>query len=103
MTQTLVAEEVDALVGEIELDALRCCLSETSFAGYRLVAGRHLRRRLKIQIAFSGEFLNQLIEQLTELLLRFLVAITAQRFQKVGRELTALDQRVENCLTQGLE
>ena len=67
------------------------------------MTGGHLRWRLEIEVAFCCQLLNQLIEQLTQLLLRLLVAIATQRFQQIGRELTALDQRVENCLAQSFE
>src|SRR5438270_3049652 len=90
VTQALVAEEVDPFVGEIELHALRRGLRQTSLAGDRLMARRHLRRRLKVEITFGGELLNQLIEQLAQLLLRFLVAVATQRFEQIRRELAAL-------------
>ena len=100
VAEALVAEEVDPLVGEIELDALGRAVSDAATPGYGLMAGGHLRRRLKIEIPFRRELLDQAVEQLAELLLRFLVAVAAQRFEQLGRELPALDQGIENCLTQ---
>src|SRR2546423_1461846 len=86
--QTLVAEEVDAFVSEIELDALGRSLSETAAARNRLVARRHLRRCLKIQITLRSQLLDKAVAQ------------PAQRFEKLGGELTTLDQRIEDCLTK---
>ena len=68
-----------------------------------LMTRRNLRRRLQVQISLGGKLLDQLVEQLAQLLLRFLVAVATQRFEKIGRELSALDQRVEDRLTQRLQ
>ncbi len=67
------------------------------------MTGWHLRRRLEIQIAFGSKFLNQTVQQLAQFFLRFLGAVAAQRLQQLGGELTALDQRIENRLTQSLD
>jgi len=68
-----------------------------------LMTGRHLRRSLKIQVSLCRQLLDQAVEQLTQLLLGFLGAVAAQRFEQLGRELSALDQRVENCLAQSFD
>ena len=62
------------------------------------MTGRHLRRRVDVQVALGGESLHEFVEQLGELRLRFLVAVAAQRLEHLGRELAALDQRVEDRL-----
>ena len=77
---------------------LRGGVREAALARHRLVAGRHLRRRLDVEIAFVDEPLHELVEQLGELRLGLLVAVAAQRLEHLGRELSALHQRVEDRL-----
>ena len=103
MPQALVAKKVDAFVGEIELDALGRAVRDAAAAFDWLMTRRNLRRRLQVQISLGGKLLDQLVEQFAQLLLRFLVAVATQRFEKIGRELSALDQRVEDRLTQRLQ
>ena len=67
------------------------------------MAGRHLRRRFHREVAFLDQPLDELIEQLRELSLSFLVALATQRLEHVRRELPALDERIQDCLTQRLE
>ena len=43
------------------------------------------------------------VEELAEFLLRFLGTVAAERLEQLGRELTALDQRIENCLAKRLD
>jgi hypothetical protein len=103
VAKALVAEEVDAFVGEVELHRLRGFARQPTRSGDGLMSGRHLRRRVDIQVAFSRELLDEIVEQLAEFFLRLLRAIPAQRLQQLRRELTALDQRIEDRLTQRLE
>src|SRR5438874_1257076 len=79
IAQRLVAEEVDALFGEVELDVARRGLGDAPGPGHGLVAGRHLRRVFDVEIAFLNQTLHQLVEQLGELGLSFLVLAAAQR------------------------
>ena len=64
---------------------------------------RNLWRRVDVQITFSGEALHEVVQQLGELRLRFLIAITSQGLEHFGGELAALDQRVEDCFLERLE
>ena len=64
------------------------------------MAGWHLRRCLEVEIPFLDQPLHEVIEQLGELRLRFLVAVAAQRLEHLGRELAALHQRAKNRLLQ---
>src|SRR3954470_13975828 len=81
VAQTLVAEEVDALVCEIELDAFGGRLCQTSASRNGLVSGRNLWRRLKIQVAFRRKLLNEAVEQLAQFLLRFFRSVATERLE----------------------
>jgi hypothetical protein len=64
---------------------------------------RNLWRRVDVQIPFSGEALHEVVQQLGELRLRFLIAIASQGLEHLGGELAALDQRVEDRFLERLE
>src|SRR2546423_2144886 len=75
-------------------------MRESTATFHLLMAGRHLRRGLQFQITLGGQLLNETVQQLAQLLLRFLVAVAPERLQQLGSELAAFDQGVENCLTK---
>ena len=74
-----------------------------ALALHRLVPGRHLRRRVEVEVALVDQPLHEIVEQLGELRLRLLVAVAAQRLEHLGRELAALHQRFEDRLPQRVE
>ena len=64
VAQALVAEEIDCLVGEIELNAFRCAVGEAAGPRERLMTRRHLWRRFEIQVSLGCQLLNETVEQL---------------------------------------
>src|SRR5205085_5416540 len=98
----LVAEEVDAFVGEVELNVARGGLRDTPRPLERLMTGRHLRRCIHREVALVDQSLNELVEQLCELRLALFIAVAAKRLEHLRRELPALDEGVENSLTERL-
>jgi hypothetical protein len=78
-------------------------MGEAAGASDGLVARRHLWRSVEIEVALLGHPLHQIVEQLGELFFGFLVALAAQRLEQLGRELSALDQRVEDRLLERFE
>ena len=104
MTERLVAEEVDALVGEVELDVLARRLADGALARDRLLGAGHLRGgAVRLQKALADQTLDELVEQLGELGVGVLVAVAAQRFEHLGGELAALEQGVEDGLLEPVE
>ena len=99
----LVAEEVDCLVGEIELHRLRCGVRETTGSGDRLMSGGYLWRSIDVQVSLRGKTLNEIVEKLRKLFLRVFVAVAAQCLEKLGGELSAFDERVEDRLLECFE
>src|SRR5206468_3258360 len=87
--QRLVAEEVDSLLGEIELDVARRGFGDAARSLERLVSRRHLRRRVHREVPLVDQPLDQLVEQLGELGLPLFVAVAAKRLEHVGGELPA--------------
>src|SRR5205814_1157438 len=61
IAQRLVAEEVDALLGQVELDVARGRSGDASWSGERLVPPGHLRRRVDLEVTFFDQPLNELI------------------------------------------
>ena len=78
-------------------------LCQAARSGHRLVSGRHLGRVVDVEVALFDQPLDELIEQLRQLCLAFLVVAAAERLEHLGRELPALHQRVENRLLEGVE
>jgi hypothetical protein len=69
----------------------------------RLMSCGNLRWCVNIDISFCGESLNEVIEEFCELFLGVFISVAAKRFEKLGSELPALDERVEDWLFQRLE
>ena len=109
MLQRAIAEEVDPLVGEIELHLLRRFLRHAAGAEHGLLRPRHLRRLLQVQVALLDQLLHDLIEQIGQLFLQLGVflcvagRIAAQHVEHLGCELTRVHQRLEDRLAQRVE
>jgi hypothetical protein len=78
-------------------------MGETAGAHDRLLATRHLRRRLHVEKAFRGHPLDEIIEELGELGLSGVVSIAAQSLEHLGGELAALDERLEDRFAECIE
>ena len=103
MAEGSVSQEIDAFFGQIELDVFGRGVGQAAWTHDGLLAGRHLRRRLHVEIAFRGQAVDEVVEQLGQLGLGRFVPFAAQGLEHLGRELTALDQRVEDRLAQRVE
>ncbi len=108
MTQRAVAEEVDALLRQVELDLLRrlpALVDHAATLRHLDVAARQQRRIAQIDVAFLDELLHQVIEQLGDLLahLRVTIALATQLAEHLGRELAALDERLQQRFLQRIE
>jgi len=103
VAQRPVAEEVDAFLGEVELDVLGGGLRESTRAHHGLLAAGHLRRRLHVEKALGRQALDEVIKELRELGLRGFVAVAPQGFEHLGRELAALQERFEDRLAERVE
>src|SRR5579862_197752 len=101
--ERLVAEEVDALIREVELHVPRGRLREAAGAGDLLVPGRQRGGRFEVEVPLRDEALDDLVEHRRELLLGHLVTVTAERLEHFGRELARLHERVEDGLLEGAE
>src|SRR5205823_12332159 len=101
--QRLVTAEVESHRGEIELDVARSGLGDAARSVARLVYRRHQRRRVHREVPLVDQPLDQLVEQLGELGLPLFVAVAAKRLEHLGGELPALDERIEDRLTERLE
>src|SRR5689334_11663801 len=78
-------------------------MRESARTCHRLMTRRHLRGSIDVEVALFRQSLHEIVEKLRELFLGVFVAVAAQRFEQFRSELTALDQRIENCLLQCLE
>jgi hypothetical protein len=67
------------------------------------MARGHHRRRVELEVALLDQSLHELVEQLRELLLAFLVATATQRLEHLGTELPALHERVQDRALEGVE
>src|SRR5882762_1772617 len=107
--QGAVAEEIDALLGEVELHLLSRLFRHPARTEHRLLAGGHLGRLGHVQVALIDQLLNDLVEQLPQLALEIGVArrvagrFAAQQLEHFGRELTRIHERLEDRLPQGVE
>lgn len=68
-----------------------------------LLAARHLRRCLDVEIPFRCQTLDEVVEQLGELGLRGFVPVASQRLEHLRRELPTLDQGIEDRLAERVE
>ena len=106
--ERLVAEEVDALLGQVELDLLRRRARLAAGPEHRLVALGHLRRLGDVEVALVHQPLDDLVEQLAELALDLLVllgvagGLAAEHLEHVGRELARVHQGLEDGLAEGV-
>ena len=101
--ERLVAEEVDPLLGEVELHVARRGVGEAPRSGDGLLTGGHLGRSVDVQVALVHEALDEVVEHLRELRLRLLVTVAPQRLEHLGGELPALDEGVEDRLLERVE
>src|SRR5213593_1737591 len=74
-----VAEEVDALVGEIELHLLRRFLRDPARPEQRLLGARHAGRLVHREVALLDQLLDDLVQQLGELALQVGVPLGVAR------------------------
>ena len=77
--ERLVSQEVDTLLGQIELHLLRRRARLALGTEHRLVALWNLRRLAHVEVAFVDEPLDDLVEQLTQLLLDLVVTLGVTR------------------------
>ena len=109
VAQRAVAEEVDALAGEVELDLLRGGVCLAARPEHRLMTLRDLWCLLDVEVALVDHPLHDLVEQLRELLLDLGIALLVarglppQHLEHLGRELAGFHERLENGLLQGLQ
>src|SRR6266702_4156600 len=104
-----VAEEVDALFGEVELHLLGGFFGHSPRAEQGLLPRRHLGRLADVQVPLVDQLLDDLVEQLGELALEIGVAgrvaggLAAQQLEHLGRQLPRVHERLENRLPQRVE
>ncbi len=107
--QRLVAEEVDAFLGQVELHLLRGRLRLAAGPEHRLIALGHLRdlgRLSHVQVAFVDQPLHDAVEQLAQVVLGLAIplgiagGLAAERLQHVLGELARVHERLENGLAQ---
>src|SRR5216683_1325483 len=107
--QGAVAEEIDALFGEVELHLLSRLFGHPARTEHRLLAGGHLGRLGHVQVALVDQLLDDLVEQLPQLALEIGVArrvagrLAAQHLEHFGRQLARVHERLEDRLAQGVE
>src|SRR5256884_9092287 len=107
--QGSVAEEVDALFGEVELHLLGGFFGHSPRAEQGLLPRRHLGRLADVQVPLVDQLLDDLVEQLRELALEVGVArrvpggLAAQQLEHLGRELARVHERLEDRLPQRVE
>src|SRR5256712_634100 len=107
--QGAVAEEIDALLGEVELHLLRRFIGHPARTEHRLLAGGHLGRLGHVQVALVDQLLDDLVEQPPQLALEVGVAgrvagrFAAQQLEHFGRQLARVHERLEDRLPQGVE
>src|SRR6266404_6478056 len=107
--QGAVAEEIDALFGEVELHLLSRLFGHPARTEHRLLAGGHLGRLGHVQVALVDQLLNDLVEQLPQLALEIGVArrvagrFAAQHLEHFGRQLARVHERLEDRLPQSVE
>ena len=108
--ERLVAEEVDALLGEVELDLLRRRAGLAAGAEHATGSpGGTCGAWLDVEVALVDQPLDDLVEQLAQLALDLLVplgvagGLAAEHLEHVGRELARVHQRLEDRLPQRVE
>src|SRR5207247_1009386 len=104
-----VAEEIDAVLSEVELHLLRGFFRHSARPEEGLLPRRHLGRLGDVQVAVFDQLLDDLVEQLRELALQLGIPLgisggfTPQQLEHLGGELPRLHQRLEDGLAQRVE
>jgi hypothetical protein len=106
--ERFVAEEIDGLLGEGELDVLRRFLRQASRAEDLLVTGRHLWLLVDLEVPLRHQTLDDLVDQFRDLLfhggieLRISGRLAAEIAQHLGCELVRLHQGLHDRLPEGI-
>src|SRR5207248_3899201 len=107
--ESAVAEEVDALFGEVELHLLGGFFRHSPRAEQRLLPRGHLGRLADVQVPLVDQLLDDFVEQLGELALEIGVAgrvargLAAQQLEHLGRELPRVHEGLKDRLPQRIE